>query len=109
MSRFHKYVIFQTREVYPRAVKQDGKVLEETNTRTTKKKKRYECGICSSSFPIKESLYNHLIDSHSSEENNTPHYCLVCNKGYCNFNVYKDHLIAEQDIHGSIQIQVYSF
>lgn len=62
--------------------------------------------MCTISFTVKESLYNHLIDFHCLEENNTPHYCLVCNKGFCSFNVYKDHLAAEQDIHESIQIQV---
>lgn len=57
-------------------------------------------------FTEKESLYVHLIEFHHSEKNNTPHYCLICNKGYCSFKVYQDHLIAEQDIHGSNQSPV---
>lgn len=70
------------------------------------KKKHYECGMCSIDFNEKEPLYNHLIDCHRLEENNTPHYCMICNKGYCNFKFYQDHLIAEQDIHGTTQAQV---
>lgn len=62
--------------------------------------------MCCTSFIEKEQLYNHLIDSHRSEENNTPHYCLICNKGYCSFKFYQDHFNAEQDIHGSNPIQV---
>lgn len=62
--------------------------------------------MCSTSFTEKESLYNHLIDFHRLEENNTPHYCLLCNKGYCSFKIYQDHLTAEQDIHESTQMQV---
>jgi len=62
--------------------------------------------MCFKYFSDRESLYNHLIDIHRLEENSTPHYCLICNKGYCSFNIYQDHLIAEQDIHGSTQNQV---
>lgn len=74
-----------------------------TNIRTSKKNKRYECGMCLIRFTERESLYKHLIGFHHLEENNTPHYCLICNKGYCSFKIYQDHLTAEQDIHGSVQ------
>jgi hypothetical protein len=95
--------------VYPRLVKRDGKVSDVTNI-TINRKKRYECALCPFiNFTQKESLYDHLIDSHSLEENNTPHYCLICNKGYCSFKIYQEHLTAEQELHGSIQIQVYTF
>lgn len=97
---------FQTREVYSRAVKKEGKAFEVANTKTSNKNKRYECGMCSIHFAEKETLYNHLIDFHKLEENNTPHYCLICNKGYCSYKIYQNHLTTEQDIHGSIQIQV---
>lgn len=96
--------------MYPRAVKRDGKILEVTNTITTNRKKRYECGMCSSiGYTEKDLLYNHLIDTHSIEDNNTPHYCLICNKGYCSFKIYQEHLTTEQEIHGNIQIQVNKF
>jgi len=62
--------------------------------------------MCSIHFTEKENLYIHLIDFHKLEENNTPHYCLICNKGYCNYSIYQNHLTTEQDIHGSIQILV---
>lgn len=62
--------------------------------------------MCTMDFTEKELLYSHLIDRHHVEEHNTPHYCLICNKGYCSFKFYQDHLIAEQDIHGYNQIQV---
>ncbi|XP_026820009.1 oocyte zinc finger protein XlCOF6-like [Rhopalosiphum maidis] len=91
-----------TREVYSRAVKKEVKAFDN---KTSNKKKHYECGMCSIDFTEKETLYNHLIDFHKLEENNTPHYCLICNKGYCNYTIYQNHLTAEQDIHGSIQIQ----
>lgn len=95
--------IFQIREIYPRAAKQDNKNLTETNIKTSHKHKRYECGMCLIRFTKRESLYDHLIGFHHSEENNTPHYCLTCNKGYCSFKVYQDHLSAEHHIHESVQ------
>lgn len=62
--------------------------------------------MCFVGFTEKDSLYNHLTDIHNLEENNTPHYCMICNKGYSGFKIYQDHLTAEQDIHGITQIQV---
>lgn len=61
--------------------------------------------MCFLRFTERDLLYSHLIDNHK-EENNTPHYCLICNKGYCNFKIYQDHWNSEQDIHGSAQNMV---
>lgn len=96
---YHEYINFQTQETYP-------KVLKAGHTKTTNKKKHYECGMCAINFIERELLHDHLVDFHHSEENNTPHYCLICDKGYCSFKMYQDHLAAEKYIHGYSQIQV---
>lgn len=106
----HECVIFQIREVCPRDDKQNKKVFEVTmSTKSTSKKKHYKCGMCFTDFTEKQLLYSHLNDFHHLEENITPHYCLICSKGYCNFKFYQDHLIAEQDIHGNTQAEVYVY
>ncbi|XP_060876975.1 zinc finger protein 420-like [Metopolophium dirhodum] len=104
-SKSKSPISLTTREVYLRAVKKEVKAFEVANAKISNKKKRHECGMCSKHFTEKETLYNHLIDFHKLEENNTPHYCLICNKGYCSYKIYQNHWTTEQDIHGAIQIQ----
>lgn len=105
LSKSKSPISLTVQEVYSRAVKKEGKAFDVANTKTSKKKKHYQCGMCFIDFTEKDSLYIHLIEFHKLEGNNTPHYCLICNKGYCNYTIYQNHLTAEQDIHGSIQIQ----